>query len=262
MDSIFKLSRSGQTDLVVTGLEFDNDEYLNENLDTLISIRNYAYSHSVTVNVLSHISIGNPKIKTHEVVKHLDGCIDESIFRMDEDGLYEVAHLIIPNKKWFDYCVAFGDKSGLDKYKEIYIYDETIDQIVKYTDQGFINCSVTDLLKAESQDPILPTDLVTTVIKSEKSTFNVYYLRKCHADICSHLLNAQLGSCKADTHVTEEIFKRDVLFMAINSIKFAIDTQQFYEAQRILESIKSCVNLCTNDVSYYKCKCNNKYGPY
>lgn len=261
MDSIFKLSRSGLTDLIVTGLEFDNDEYLDENLDTLVSVRNYAYSHSVTVNILSHISIGDPKIKTHSIVEHLDGCTDESIFKMDEDGLYEVAHIIIPNKKWFDYCTAFGDKSGLDNYQEIYIYDETESKIVKHTDDGFIDCSIEELLKANSEDKINPSDLITTVIKSEKSTFNIYYIRKCHADICSKILNAQITSCKTDSHLSQEIFKRDVLFMAINSIKFAIDTLQFFEAHRILESIKSCVNLCTTDTSYYKCNCN-KYGPY
>ncbi len=261
MDSIFKLSRSGLTDLIVTGLEYDNDEYLDENLDTLISIRNYAYSHSVTVNVLSHLPIGDPKIKTYSVVKHIDGCTDESIFRMDEDGLYEVAHIIIPNKKWLDYCISFGDKSGLDNYKEIYIYNDESDKIEKYIDGVLINCSIEDLLKAESEDGAVPTDLVTTVIKSEKSTFNIYYIRKCHAEICSRVLNAQITSCKSNSHNLQEMYNRDVLFMAISSLKFAIDTLQFYEAQRILESIKSCVNLCTTDTSYHKCNCN-KYGPY
>lgn len=256
MDAIFKLSRSGLTDLVVTSLELDNDEYLDENLDTLVSVRNYAYSHTVTINILSHISVGDPKIKTHEVIKHFDGCVDESVFKMDVDGLFEVSHIILPNKKWYDYCVALGNNSGLENYKEIYIYDETVDKIMKKVSNEFEECSITDLLNAESSDKVLPTDLVTTVIKCQKSTFNIYYIRKCHAEICSRVLNSKISTCKTNYQMGDDILKRDVLFMAISCLKFAIDTQQFYEAQRILENISNC-GLCNTQIN--SCNCN-KYG--
>lgn len=248
MNSIFKLSRSGINDLVVTGLEYDNGEYLDESTNTLVSVRNYAYSHSVTVNILSYTSLNGSSVKDHAIVMHLDECTDESVFKMDEDGLYEVSHIIIPNKTWYDYCNAFGDKSGFDKYKEIYIYDDTTDKIVKYINGVQTICSIEDLINIDDES-------ATTVIKSEKSTFNIQNVRKCHADICSKILNAKLKSCRSDGNLAIELQKRDILFMAISSLRFAIDTYQFYEAQRILESIKTCVDLCEDKPTYHKCNC-------
>ena len=55
MDSIFKISKSGIYGILVEGLEKDNGEYLNEETDILISTRNYAYSHTVTLNTLTSI---------------------------------------------------------------------------------------------------------------------------------------------------------------------------------------------------------------
>lgn len=257
MNSVFKLSRSGITDLVVTGLELDNGEYLDENLSTLISIRNYAFSHSVTVNVLSYVTLSGTTIADSVVVQHVEGCNDESIFKMGNDGLYEVSHLIIPNKKWYDYCYSFGDQSSLSEYKEIYFYDEETSKIMKVVGQDISECTVQDLMDANSSDKVYPTDEITTVIKGEKSTFNTYYLRKCHSDLCQNLLNLKLTTCQVSTDLKQQLYIRDILFMALTSIKFAIDTYQFYEAQRILESIQSCGVICKKDKIYNNnCNCN------
>lgn len=256
MDAIFKLSRSGLTDLVVTSLEYDNDEYLNEDSDILISVRNYAYSHTVTLNVLTYVSMIKPKIKTHEIIKHYDGCIDESIFKMDEDGLFEISHIILPNKKWFDYCLSFGNDSSLNEYKEVYFYDEDENKFMKYTSKDLVECSLEDILKAYSGNKTCSTDEITTIIRSDKSTFNMFYIRKCLAELCSNILNSKMTACRTNSSLEEDVFKRDILFMAVSSIKFAIDNQQFYEAQRILNSLKTCAGICTSDKSSYNCNCN------
>lgn len=44
MDSIFKLCKKGTCGITITGLEKDNDEYLNEDDEIIVSTRNYAYS--------------------------------------------------------------------------------------------------------------------------------------------------------------------------------------------------------------------------
>ena len=79
MDSIFKISKSGIYGILVEGLEKDNGEYLNEETDILISTRNYAYSHTVTLNTLTSISSdGTETFDTYSVNEHCTTCIDSS----------------------------------------------------------------------------------------------------------------------------------------------------------------------------------------
>ena len=48
MDSVFKICKKGACGITITGLERDNDEYLNETDEITVSTRNYAYSQTVT----------------------------------------------------------------------------------------------------------------------------------------------------------------------------------------------------------------------
>ena len=71
MDSIFKISRSGTYGITVDGLETDSSEYLVEGTDILISTRNYAYSQTVTINVISYLnSSGSETFETYEINNH------------------------------------------------------------------------------------------------------------------------------------------------------------------------------------------------
>lgn len=51
MDSIFKISKSGTSGILIEGLEKDNSEYIAED-GILVSTRNYAYSQTITLNTL------------------------------------------------------------------------------------------------------------------------------------------------------------------------------------------------------------------
>ena len=54
------------------------------------------------------------------------------------------------------------------------------------------------------------------------------------------------------------IFKRDLLWTAINAIKYSIELKQLYEAQRMLEETIFCGQLCNNITikSTANCGCN------
>ena len=41
MDSVFKICKKGACGITITGLEKDNDEYLNEDGEVAVSTRNY-----------------------------------------------------------------------------------------------------------------------------------------------------------------------------------------------------------------------------
>jgi hypothetical protein len=62
-----------------------------------------------------------------------------------------------------------------------------------------------------------------------------------------------------DSSYKQKIFNRDVLWMGINVIKYSLEVSQYYEAQRILEDLTRCGNLCDTSLinPTYDCGCNN-----
>ena len=106
MDSVFKICKKGACGITITGLERDNDEYLNETDEITVSTRNYAYSQTVTLNAITSIkSSGDEVTQKYDIVEHVIDCIDESEMEMPIDGLYEVTHIILPTDVWLKYVL-------------------------------------------------------------------------------------------------------------------------------------------------------------
>jgi len=94
MDSVFKLTKSGTCGIIVDGLEHDNSEYLETNI---VCTRNYTFAQSATLNAVTSIKYdGTTKTEFAQVVEHLE--IDSASFVLPQDGLYEIAHIIIPTE--------------------------------------------------------------------------------------------------------------------------------------------------------------------
>jgi hypothetical protein len=102
MDSIFKISKSGTSGILIEGLEKDNSEYIAED-GILVSTRNYAYSQTITLNTLRSVKAnGTETFESATLVSHVLNPMDSSVFQLTKDGLYLVSHIILPTKVWFD----------------------------------------------------------------------------------------------------------------------------------------------------------------
>ena len=259
MDSIFKISRSGTYGILIEGLEKDNSEYLNEETNILISTRNYAYSHTVTLNTISYLSsTGTETFDTYGVNKHINA-IDTQEFTFSKDGLYKVSHIILPNQIWLAYVLE-RDPQALNEYSHIYYYNTTLDKFFIYSQGTSTQVTIAEILDAEYVDKVLVTDLVTTVIRLDKNTFIMYFLNECFNKLCKDLLLSLPQNCNINSQVYKQgMFNRDLLWMGINVIKYCLEQSQLYEAQRYLEEISKCDVLCNNSLnnSTYGCGCNN-----
>lgn len=259
MDSLFKISKSGTYGIRIEGLEKDNAEYLNEDTDILISTRNYAYSHTVTVNTLSKIAAdGTETFDTYAINKH-NNAIDTQDFTLDKDGLYKISHIILPNQIWLAYILE-RDVSALDVYSNIYYYNTVDNKFYSYSNGTSSEITITTILNADYVDQVLVTDLVTTVIRLDKNTFIMYFLNECFNKLCKNLLVSLPKECNINSSTyKQQIFNRDLLWMGINVIKYCLEQSQLYEAQRYYESISRCDVLCNNSLnnSTYGCECNN-----
>lgn len=261
MDSVFKICKNGACGITISGLEKDNDEYLSEDEEIIVSTRNYAYSQTVTLNVVSSIkSDSKETIQGFDIVLHDIDCIDESTMELPIDGLYEVTHIIIPNEAWLQYVLE-RDKSALDAYNLIYYYDRTSNSFMKYIDESSISVSVDEILQVNALPPTDVREKTTTIIRGDKNTFCMCYLNECFYNLCKGLLGELPGRCRNKLDDLKlQIYNRDIIWMAINVIKYLIEMAQYYEAQRILEEVTQCGNICktTNSITGGNgCGCTN-----
>lgn len=264
MDSVFKICKKGACSITITGLERDNDEYLNETGEITVSTRNYAYSQTITLNAITSIkSSGDEVTQKYDIVEHVIDCIDESELEMPIDGLYEVTHIILPTDVWLKYVLE-RDPTTLTAYNSVYYYDTQSESFMKYVDEESIAVTVEEILEVNAIPPATITEKTTTIIRGDKNTFCVCHINECFYRLCKNLLGDLPGRCKNRTDdVKMLIYNRDIIWMAINVIKYLIELGQYYEAQRVLEDITQCGGICKdvmvdkNTIGGGSCGCNN-----
>ena len=101
MESKFKISKIGKFGLLIEGLESDDNQYLRE--DLTISNEAYKWTQSVTINTVSTLNAsGDETFEKYYVVNHAVCCDDRLEVQLKKDGLYRIAHIILPTKQWID----------------------------------------------------------------------------------------------------------------------------------------------------------------
>lgn len=103
-------------------------------------------------------------------------------------------------------------------------------------------------------------------LKTVETTYWYYFqlcnLRKCYINVAQQVLN-NLDSAsgkincnwkKADSDL---LYKRDLIWTALNVIQYMAEMQQFEEASRLLDRIIGCNGLCKDPNN--DCGCNGMY---
>lgn len=84
--------------------------------------------------------------------------------------------------------------------------------------------------------------------------FQVCKLRACYAALAQKVLDERQGiRCNISGVNKEDIYRRDLVWSALNTILYMAEQEQFEEAERLLESIVGCNGLC--DDEYSNCGC-------
>ena len=249
MDSIFKITKNGTCGILVDGLELNNSEYILPK-GVWISTRNYTYLHSNTLNVLYSMKFdGTETMEAYKVVDHVTNPIDRSEFTFRVDGLYEISHLIIPNRDWLNYVLE-KNASALTAYSLVYFIENGL--FYKYTAGVITEVTLTEIMSVNPN--------TTTIIRCDKSTFCTCYISECFNKLCASIFESISLRCSNKTAEKDLIRDRDILWMAINVIKYQLETNQLYEAQRILEDVNKCNYFCdsiTLNSNSYGCGCNS-----
>lgn len=83
--------------------------------------------------------------------------------------------------------------------------------------------------------------------------FSICNLKKCFIKLCKDIFDQRLYKCKT-TVDNSLIYKRDLLWSAINVIQYMTEMDYIEEAERLLEKITSCNGLCDENNKNCGCK--------
>ena len=254
MEAQFKVSKSGEFGLLVEGLTGEADGYLST--ESPVSHRVYKWEHSVTLNVLFALDSGGERTYVdRSIVKHIgeDDGYDVSKFDLKKDSLYEIVHMIIPTKEWLNYMISLGEIPGttFKQYTDLYYYDEEDKQFYLSKRVGGIEESnelavIEDLYKTQNKTS-------TTVVSDFGTVFRYPYLERCYHTLIKDLL--QCVKSNSNCPSTELVIKernRDLVLMFLSAIKFSVDLGNHFEAQRYLERLNKCNNICSDTQIYRK----------
>lgn len=229
----------------------DNSDYLSEDSSTL-SFNKFKKSHCDSIIL----------IETHKSTDPLDEFIISNYkfgnsISINKDGWVTVWYVVLPNRDWIN-AKEKATSNRIQDTNDTYYYIED-DKIYSYY-KGEIE-EISDI------DIIVSSKAVSTSL-TYKQYVNISNLYDCYINFCQQLLQDRgFSKCwNKNTLDSELIYKRDLVWMAINVIDYLVDrdnhpNQTLAEAQRIIELIHSCTGICpeqneTKSTTKYGCGCS------
>lgn len=216
----------------------DTSKYVEESNGTVAKDK-FKYSETVSIFILQHNKSTETVYGTPIFVKHDTNEFVE--IPVQFDGWFTVIEIVLPTKAWYD-----SNKTAVDLYNVVYYSDGN--DIYKHV-KGQDDAQVT----LEEVLELNPVDV--TVYKTAKDYVSICYLRKCYIHICQEIFNQRgfSSACLQKSNVDSElIFKRDIVWMAINVIKYLTECEQLAEVERIIETLTQCNGLCPSNTKLRK----------
>lgn len=239
MTPIIKICNEDNYGIVITDLTQDSDEYVPESIQEMEAYylnNKFKYSETCTINVIQQNTIKESKLEEAVVgttfMDH-DSYLDESHYKMESDGYYVINHLILPTVDWLQ--TQINKKSSiLSSGMDIYVSD--CDTIYRYLNNQLqeVDPAVVATVNTEN----------TTISRVSVDQFSICYLYDCYISLCKQVFAKINLRCLTKSNVSDINFKRDFLWMTINVIKYYVEFDQLYEAQRLLQEINYCGGIC------------------
>ena len=173
------------------------------------------------------------------------GCNDYFDIPVRQDGWFIIHYLVLPTKEFVS--LPIFNESMFEN--GVYCIDKT--KIYKKVNGEFEESSVEEITQINTSG--------TTISKTYCSYFSIYFLNQCYVSIVKQILKSGFNPCgKRSTTEDDLIYRRDLLWMTLNVIKYIVsgtpnhcsmpdlDTS-LAEAQRILEKVSGCNGLCKTE---------------
>ena len=213
----------------------DISTYLAEDFSGTVKGK-FKYSDTVSIDVLQHNKTTETVYRDPVYTKH--DTLQPINIPVEFDGQFDVIHLVLPSIEWFNREIDKSEGSALGLYDLVY-FSDGID-IYKYLDGNVSQVTIIEVLEV---NPIN-----TTVSKTNRDYVSICFLRKCYINLCQQIFEDRgFSRCWNKNKVDSElIYKRDLVWMAINVIKYLTECEQLAEVERIIETIQGCNGLCVS----------------
>lgn len=221
-------------------------EYLSETSNTYIRLGKFKYTDCYTVNIISYRSSTNTKVLNTIITPHTsDGLtmhLDEVYYNLDQDGYYIIDHILVPSIQWYEKLVSEYN-STLNEYVSIYLSDGQ--KLYKVKDGKYEEVKSLEIREVNTE--------YSTISRTSQSFFSTCYLHNCYIQHCNDIFGTMFNKCH-----TPQInsFNRDFVWMALNIINYYVECNLLNKAQKLLEEIYGCGNVCKHPKSSTKSKCS------
>lgn len=219
---------------------------LQEDLIQVVDKSEYDYSSfpskflrndTISINFLQKITSKNSVVKQVYISKHDN--LDETTFKIPEDGYYRISHLIIPTKDWLEKL----DLENVTKFEKIYFYMDGEIYDYNFKTKQSISINPTILLGV--------CDLKSTVFFSEEDFISIQEIKNCLVNLISNKFSKQNCKETKDNLLNTRI---EYLQMIYNMLDYYISCGNLVEALNILEQFNECYDVCKKS-NNSKCNC-------
>lgn len=200
-----------------------------------VSTGEFTYLDSCSIDVITLKKVSDNVVKDYKITTHKSEK-EDILIPIKFDGWFSVQHIVIPSKEWFDKELAKGSESSLGLYSIVYYTDG--ENIYKYVNRQSYVVPLEEMLEINP--------LNTTISIINKDYVSICFLTKCYINLCQQIFQSRaFTQCwNKNTVDSELVYKRDLVHMAINVIKYIVECNQLYEAERIIELLYSCNGVC------------------
>ena len=240
--------------------------------DTEYPINGISYNNSVSLYIIQQNNSNHSEIIYSQIDPHNTNNWGPIVIKDNNYGYVTIYHIIIPKKG------HNGEQGGTDECTYVrsinYISIEEIDQILSLNPIESQSTTITDnpetslitqnsikyyydngkiyyygitgeIREASYQELVDINPNACNIIKFVYNFFSVCQLRKCYVALCQKIFNDRgFDRCFNGKVDSQLIYKRDLVWAALNVIEYMVDSNQLAEAQRLLERINGCNGLC------------------
>lgn len=233
-----KVCTSNTCEVIVTDITpVSEGGYLPESFTGVAKDR-FRRSDTVSIDVLILNKTEGQEIQSPIFTK-TDQQLHKITMPVRFDGWFSVCHIVVPSKEWFDRESEKQAGSAINLYDVVYYSDGSY--LFKYVDGHSYAATLEELTDSNPEG--------TTISITHKNYVSICFLKKCYLSLCQQIFDSRgFSKCWNRNRVDGDlIFRRDLVWMAINVIKYRVEFNQLAEAQRVIEQIGGCNGLCKSE---------------
>lgn len=251
MELEVNICTNNDCNIIIQDVTSGDSGYLPESSSGIVKNR-FKYSDTISIDVLQRHTVEKDELQLPVFNEH-DNKDENIIMPITFDGWFGVYHIVLPTKDWFQRELDKTTASAIPMYNTVYYSDGIY--IYKYFDGISTTVSVEEIVERNVDD--------TTISRIYNDYVSICFLKKCYISLCQQIYNSRgFSKCwNKDSTAAELAYKRDLVWMTINVVKYMVQSNQLAEAERIIERIGGCNGLCKSEYRKWPergCGCSQK----